>query len=275
MLRAATAAALRPAVTNDTGPPIDARRPSISEMKIEMRAQPPPPAARRRVVVWAPTMRVHQRLRLLRPTPPSQRAEAAGRIVWSAVPRDRPTHAPVDLGRRPKPSARAKLSRKPSAAEPPRAVGHRVMTSPSTPVPITASARDGGSELGGHVGEERAPSPARARRAPRSARAASAAPGPAVRRHRLRVLRERETLEQRRHRRRRPRRRRGRCRGAGGAGADAGAGAGRAARRCGRGRAGRGLRRRGRRAAVGPWSASPQTSGAWGRRGRRLREPTS
>ena len=37
--------ALRTAAVVDTGPPIDARRPSLSEMKIEMRAQPPPPPA--------------------------------------------------------------------------------------------------------------------------------------------------------------------------------------------------------------------------------------
>ena len=99
---------------------------------------------------------------------------------------------------------------------------------PSTPVPITASARARPQRAGRSCrrGAARVPpssAPLPVRRA--STSAASAARrrlaqleqrlqlGPAVRRHRLRV-REGETLEQRRHRRRRPRRRRcGRRRG--------------------------------------------------------------
>ena len=145
--------ALRTAVANDTGPPVDARRPSLSEMKIEMRAPPLPPPADAPTassrLSWAPTEHARaleeRRQRSYksahRPVykdiwaPSTAKPKGGGGggegIVWSAGPGDRPTHTPVDLGRRPKPvpdahgsqqhpriAVDAKLSRKPSAAEP-------------------------------------------------------------------------------------------------------------------------------------------------------------
>ena len=144
--------ALRTAVANDTGPPVDARRPSLSEMKIEMRAPPLPPPADAPTassrLSWAPTEHARaleeRRQRSYksahRPVykdiwtstaKPKGGGGGGEGIVWSAGPGDRPTHTPVDLGRRPKPvpdahgsqqhpriAVDAKLSRKPSAAEP-------------------------------------------------------------------------------------------------------------------------------------------------------------
>ena len=148
----AAESALRTAAVADTGPAIDARRPSLSEMKIEMRAPPPLPAADAPTassrLSWAPTEHARaleeRRQRSYksahRPVykdiwtstaKPKGGGGGGEGIVWSAGPGDRPTHTPVDLGRRPKPvpdahgsqqhpriAVDAKLSRKPSAAEP-------------------------------------------------------------------------------------------------------------------------------------------------------------
>jgi len=149
----AAESALRTAGADDTrtGPPLDARRPSLSEMKIEMRAPPPPPPADAPTassrLSWAPTEHARaleeRRQRSYksahRPvykdiwtsTAKPKGGGGGEGIVWSAGPGDRPTHTPVDLGRRPKPvpdahgsqqhpriAVDAKLSRKPSAAEP-------------------------------------------------------------------------------------------------------------------------------------------------------------
>ena len=153
----AAESALRTAVADDTartGPPIDARRPSLSEMKIEMRAPAPPPPADAPTassrLSWAPTEHaraleegrqrsyksahrpVYKDIWTSTAKPKGGGGGGGGEgIVWSAGPGDRPTHTPVDLGRRPKPvpdahgsqqhpriAVDAKLSRKPSAAEP-------------------------------------------------------------------------------------------------------------------------------------------------------------